>query len=402
MIEIERARLLVLDHVSPLRSEEVPLRAALGRTLAEPVESDSDVPAFDGSAMDGFAVRAADTQGARPDAPRTLQLVDESRAGRPAARSLEPGQAIAISTGAAMPDGADAVVQVEETRSTADSVDVLAEVTGGRDVRYAGEDIRAGSVACPSGTRLGPAELGVLASVGRASVRCHRRPHVRVVTTGDELLDPSDALRPGAVRNSNAYSIPALAQQAGSEVVGLGGTPDQLDATREAIREALASDVAVICGGVSVGAHDHVKRALSDLGVEELFWRVALRPGGPTWFGSHAGGVVFGLPGNPVSAMVTFILFVRPALLVLGGGRSESRRTTALLDRAYEKRPGRAHAIRCRLELREDGWHVDPFERQGSHVLTSMLGAGALAIIPAASTHVSAGSRVEIELLPDG
>ena len=402
MIEIERARLLVLDHVSPLRSEEVPLRAALGRTLAEPVESDSDVPAFDGSAMDGFAVRAADTQGARPDAPRKLQLVDESRAGRPAARSLEPGQAIAISTGAAMPDGADAVVQVEETRSTADSVDVLAEVTGGRDVRYAGEDIRAGSVACPRGTRLGPAELGVLASVGRASVRCHRRPHVRVVTTGDELLDPSDALRPGAMRNSNAYSIPALAQQAGSEVVGLGGAPDQLDATREAIREALASDLAVICGGVSVGAHDHVKRALSDLGVEELFWRVALRPGGPTWYGSHAGGVVFGLPGNPVSAMVTFILFVRPALLVLGGGRAESRRTTAVLDRAYEKSSGRAHAIRCRIELREDGWHVDPFERQGSHVLTSMLGAGALAIIPAASTHVPAGSRVEIELLGDG
>ena len=402
MIEIEQARLLVLDHVSPLGSEEVPLRGALGRMLAEPVESGGDVPAFDCSAMDGFAVRAADTLGARPDAPRKLQLVDESRAGRPAARSLEPGQAIAISTGAAMPDGADAVVQVEETRSTADSVDVLAEVTGGRDVRYAGEDIRAGSVACPSGTRLGPAELGVLASVGRASVRCHRRPHVRVVTTGDELLDPSDALRPGAMRNSNAYSIPALAQQAGSEVVGLGGTPDQLDATREAIREALASDVAVICGGVSVGAHDHVKRALSDLGVEELFWRVALRPGGPTWFGSHAGGVVFGLPGNPVSAMVTFILFVRPALLVLGGGRAESRRTTAVLDRAYEKSPGRAHAIRCRIELREDGWHVDPFERQGSHVLTSMLGAGALAIIPAASTHVSAGSRVEIELLPDG
>ena len=262
VIEIEQARLLVLDHVSPLGSEEVPLRGALGRMLAEPVESGGDVPAFDCSAMDGFAVRAADTLGARPDAPRKLELVDESRAGRPAARSLEPGQAIAISTGGAMPDGADAVVQVEETRSTTDSVDVLAEVTGGRDVRYAGEDIRAGSVACPSGTRLGPAELGVLASVGRASVRCHRRPHVRVVTTGDELLDPSDALRPGAMRNSNAYSIPALAQQAGSEVVGLGGAPDQLDATREAIREALASDVAVICGGVSVGAHDHVKRAL--------------------------------------------------------------------------------------------------------------------------------------------
>jgi len=225
---------------------------------------------------------------------------------------------------------------------------------------------------------------------------------VRVLTTGDELLGPGEELRPGAVRNTNAYAIPALAQRAGAEVVGLGSAPDQLDATRAAIVEALASDVAVICGGVSVGAHDHVKRALAELGVQQRFWRVALRPGGPTWFGNHADGVVFGLPGNPVSAMVTFILFVNPALLVLGGGRPQRRRTTAVLDRGYEKTSGRAHAIRCRIELREDGWHVDPFERQGSHVLTSMLGAGALAIIPAASTHVPAGSRVEIELLGDG
>jgi molybdopterin molybdotransferase len=332
----------------------------------------------------------------------TLRTVDESRAGRPAARSVEAGLAIAISTGAAMPDGADAVVRLEDTRSTADSVEVVAEVPAGRDVRYAGEDIRAGAVVCPGGTRLGPAELGVLASVGRSSLNCYRRPRVRVLTTGDELLGPDEPLRPGTVRNTNAYAIPALAQRAGAEVVGLGSAPDQIDATRTAIAEALASDVAVICGGVSVGAHDHVKRALAELGVQQRFWRVALRPGGPTWFGNHRDGVVFGLPGNPVSAMVTFILFVNPALLVLGGGQPQRRRTTAVLDRDHEKTPGRAHAIRCRIELREDGWHVDPFERQGSHVLTSMLGAGALAIIPAASTHVPAGSRVEIELLGDG
>jgi molybdopterin molybdotransferase len=401
-IEIEEARQLVLEHVAPLGGEHVPLRAGLGRVLAEAVESPGDVPAFDGSAMDGFAVRAADTEGAARDAPVRLRTVDESRAGRPATQVVKPGLAIAISTGAAMPDGADAVVRVEDTMSTDDSVEVLAEVAAGRDVRYAGEDIRAGAVVCPSGTRLGPAELGVLASVGRSSLNCYRRPRVRVLTTGDELLDPDDALRPAGVRNSNAYSIPALALRAGAEVVGLGSAPDQPAATRTAISEALASDVAVICGGVSVGAHDHVKRALAELGVQERFWRVALRPGGPTWFGGHAGGVVFGLPGNPVSAMVTFILFVNPALLVLGGGRPQRRRTTAVLDRAYEKTPGRAHAIRCRIELREDGWHVDPFERQGSHVLTSMLGAGALAIIPAASARVPAGSRVAIELLPNG
>lgn len=402
-IEIERARQLVLEQVSPLGSEQVPLRAALGRVLAQAVESGDDVPAFDGSAMDGFAVRAEDTQGARPDGAVRLRVVDASRAGRPAGRSVEPGQTIAISTGAALPDGADAVVRVEDTRSTADgSVEVLCEVGVGRDVRYASEDIRAGSVVCPSGTPLGPAELGVLASVGRSAVSCHRRPRVRVLTTGDELLDPDEPLRAGGVRNSNIYSIPALAQQEGAEVVGLGSAVDELEATRAAIGEALASDVAVICGGVSVGAHDHVKRALAELGVQELFWRVALKPGGPTWFGSHANGLVFGLPGNPVSAMVTFILFVRPALLVLGGSRPERRRTTAVIDRGYEKTPGRAHAIRCRTELREDGWHVDPHDRQGSHVLTSMLGADALAIIPAASGNVPAGAHVHIELLPGG
>src|SRR5262249_46302810 len=196
-IEIEQARQLVLEHVSPLGSENVELRAALGRVLAEVVESAGDVPAFDGSAMDGFAVRAADTHRAGPDAPVTLRTVDEPRAGRPATGSVERGRAIAISTGAAMPDGADSVVRVEDTRSTADSVEVLAEVARGRDVRYAGEDIRDGAVVCASGTRLGPAELGVLASVARASLNCHRRPRARVLATGDELLAPDEALATG-------------------------------------------------------------------------------------------------------------------------------------------------------------------------------------------------------------
>ncbi|HYM53731.1 MAG TPA: gephyrin-like molybdotransferase Glp [Solirubrobacteraceae bacterium] len=402
MIEIEEARRLVLEHISPLPGESVALRAALGRVLAEDVASPEDVPAFDGSAMDGFAVRAADTRGAQPDSPVRLRVVAESRAGHPATSSLTAGQAIAVSTGAVIPTGADAVVRVEETRSGDGLVEVLCEVEAHHDMRHAGEDIRGGDSVLLSGVRLGPAELGVLASSARSTVICHRRPTVWILTTGDELIEPEEPLRPGAVRNSNAYSIPALAERAGAEVIGVTAVPDNPEVTRAAIARTLESDVTVICGGVSVGAHDHVKQALGDLGVREIFWGVALKPGKPTWFGRHPGGLVFGLPGNPVSAMVTFALLVRPALHALSGAQPERRRTTARLDRDYEKSPGRAHAVRCRLQLREDGWHARPAERQGSHVLTSMLGADALAIIPTASGDVRAGERVEIELLGDG
>ena len=216
---------------------------------------------------------------------------------------------------------------------------------------------------------------------------------------GDELLEPEEEMRPGGVRNSNAYTIPALAERAGAEAVRAGSAADDLDATREAIAPALDSDVVVLCGGVSVGEHDHVKEALAELGVQRSFWGVALKPGKPTWFGTRGATLVFGLPGNPVSAMVTFVLLVRPALLALGGGRPERLRTTARLGRDCDKPPGRTHALRCRLELREDGWHAHPFERQASHVLTSMLGADCLALLPAASGPVRAGERVEVELL---
>jgi molybdopterin molybdotransferase len=401
-LEIEEARRLILERTSPLAVESVELRASLGRTLAEDVISPEDVPDFDSSAMDGFAVRAADTRGAGRDSPATLRIVGESRAGHPAKTRVEAGEAVEISTGAAIPAGADAVVRVEETTSERGIVQILSEAEVHTDIRYAGEDIVSGETVLEIGTRLGPAELGVLASAARPAVTCYSRPTVAVLTTGDELIEPGQPMRPGAIRNSNAYSIPALAERAGADVTGVAIVPDDPGETRAAIAQALGSDVTVICGGVSVGAHDHVRQALADLEVEQVFWRVALKPGKPTWFGIREGGLVFGLPGNPVSAMVTFILLVRPALQVMSGRRPKRDRTTAILDRDYEKRPGRAHAVRCRLELREDGWHAVPAERHGSHILTSMLGAEALAIVPTASGDVRAGERVEIELLGDG
>jgi molybdopterin molybdotransferase len=373
---------------------------ALGRVLAEDATSAEPVPGFDNSAMDGFAVRAADTRGAEGGRPVELALAGESRAGHPARRALARGEAIAISTGAVVPEGADAVVRIEDTSVGEGQVTVRVRAESGAYIRRAGEDIRAGDTVIPRGGEIGPAELGVLASLGLAGVRCARRPRLSVLTTGDELRAPGEELGPGAVRNSNAYSVPALAERAGAELAGLETSADDPGATREAVSAALVADVAVICWGVSVGEHDHVRPAVAELGVEQIFWGVALKPGKPTWFGTRGGTLAFGLPGNPVSAMVTFLLFVRPALRAMLGAAQEATRLAAILDRGIDKRPGRAHAVRCSLEAGPDGWHARPTGDQGSHVLTSMLGADALAILPTDSGSVAAGERVMVELLP--
>ena len=397
LTEIEVARALVLERTTSMPSERVELGAALGRILAEDVTSADPVPGFDSSAMDGYGIRAADTD----RGVASLAVVGESRAGHPAARALNAGEAIAISTGAVVPEGADAVVRVEDTDAGASTVEVQVRVDVGRDIRRAGEDIRAGETVIAAGTGLGPAELGVLASVGRGDVACAVRPRVTVLTTGDELQEPGEPLRPGAIRNSNAYSVAALVERAGAELVVAEIVRDDRDLTRTALERALDGELTVVSGGVSVGEHDHVRPALAALRVEQVFWGVALRPGKPTYFGVHPpASLVFGLPGNPVSAIVTFMLFVRPAILRMLGAEERVARATAILDEDYKKVPGRAHLVRCRLELADDGWHARPTKDQGSHILTSMLGADALAIVPTESGPVSAGERVEIELLP--
>ena len=389
----------MLERVRPLPTETVETGEALGRVLGADVVGADDVPPFDNSAMDGFAVRAADTAGASDAAPVSLALADESRAGRPATRSLRAGEAIRISTGAVIPDGADAVVRVEDTNDRGDTVAVKVAVPVGKEIRRAGDDIRAGERVLERGTRVGPAELGVLASVGAAAVECSLRPAVAVIATGDELVSPGRPLAPGQIRNTNVYSVPAQALGAGAEVSSAVTVGDDHDATVAAVAHGLDADALVLSGGVSVGEHDHVKDALAEHGVEQVFWGVALRPGHPTWFGMRGSTFVFGLPGNPVSAMVTFHLFVRPALLALAGAAQLRRRATAVIDEPYAKRPGRAHVVRCTLEARDDGWHVRPTKAQGSHVLTSMLGAQAFALLEMERGDVAEGERVEIELL---
>jgi molybdopterin molybdotransferase len=398
-IELDDARRLVIEGLSALGAEDVELGRALGRRLGADAVASVPVQGFDNSSMDGYALRAADTLGSTPASPAVLRVVDESRAGHPAGAAVDVGEAIAISTGAMLPAGADAVVRLEDTTAAEDAVLVEVEATPGENVRLAGEDFAAGDAVLGSGSRIGPAALGTLATLDLDPVPCVKRPRVAILTSGDELTRPGEPLGAGAIRDSNARTLPALAELAGAEVVSVAWAPDDPAATRDALATALDADVAIVCGGVSVGAHDHVKAALAELGAEQVFWRIALKPGGPTWFGRRGRTLVFGLPGNPVSAMVTFLLLARPALLVLGGGDPTARRTLAALATDYEKPAGRAHAARCALELTEDGWRAHPHPRQGSNVLTSMVAADCLALIPAGVTRVGAGEKVEIELL---
>jgi molybdopterin molybdotransferase len=391
LISIAEARRRVLEAVRPLRHEEVVLADALGRVLAEDVLAAVDVPPFDSSAMDGYAVvagRAAE-----------LELIGEARAGHPAGRGLQPGAAIRISTGAAVPDGATAVVPAERTEPAGAAVRVPA-TEAGANIRRAGEDVRAGSTVLAFGTVVGPAELGVAASVGCGVLRCSARPRVALLVTGDELTEPGARLGAGDIYSSNGFALAGQVGRAGATLLGRETVRDAASPTREALGRALAgADVVIVSGGVSVGPHDHVKGALGELGVEERFWGVRLRPGKPVWFGTRDGALVFGLPGNPVSAMVTFQLFVRPALAALQGADPGPTRGSAILDEAIPRNPRREEAVRVRLRTAEDGWHATTTGPQGSHVLTSMLGAAALALIAPGAGEVAAGERVEIELL---
>jgi molybdopterin molybdotransferase len=400
LTDVDTARGLVLDRVRPSGREIVALREADGRILAREAVSRVDVPGFDNSAMDGFAVRAGELAGAEQQAPRELRVVDESRAGHPATAELGPGEAIAISTGAMVPAGADAVVRAEDTDRSGEVVAVTVGAGPGANIRRAGEDIRAGDLLLGPGSRLDAAGLGALAAGGIAAVECARRPRVAMLLTGDELVEPDRELGPGQIHDSNAYAVPPLATAAGAEIDFVEVIGDDRGTTTKAVERGLAGDALVVCGGVSVGEHDHVRPALEALAVEQVFWGVALRPGKPTYFGVAPGGtLVFGLPGNPVSAMVTFLLFVRPALLAMQGADPGAAAVRARLTTAYAKSPGRAEAIRVRLEAGAGGWEATPTGPQGSHVLTSMLGADGLAFAPADAGELPAGTELVTELL---
>jgi len=400
LISIEEARTRVLTEAAALPSETIALSEALGSVLAEDIIASHNVPPFNNSGMDGYAVRASDTVEATTDSPVRLPISDTLPAGHVAAHGLKPGEAIRIMTGAPLPDGADTVVQSELT-SEDDGYLVLVEpVKRGKNIRRAGEDVATGDRVLSAGTPLGPAEIGVLASLGHARLLVYRRPRVAIISTGSELVEVDQPLGPGQIRNSNSYSLRAQCLQLGIAAAAFGIVPDDYEATRTAIEAGLDYDVLLTSGGVSVGRFDFVKDVQDELGVERRLWGVAMKPGKPLAFGVRGGTLVFGLPGNPVSAMVSFELFVRPALLRLMGYRKTTRpQYQAIIEEDVANPDGRTYVVRVRA-WREDGtWHVSSTGAQGSGILRSMVGANGLAFIPGGPRGVRAGDGVEFLLL---
>lgn len=384
-LDIAQAQALIAEQCSLLAAETTAIDQALGLVLAEQVVASGDVPSRANSAMDGFAVQAG-------EAGRTLAVIGESRAGTPAKVVVGAGEAVRISTGATIPDGADSVAPIELVEDQGAKVTLLEEQTTGRNVRMAGEDLRAGDAVLAPGRELGAAELGIAVAAGRAELQCVRRARVAVIATGDELREPGAELAAGELHDSNLTTLQALVREAGAEVVLAGHVGDDPAATQQLFAEALGqSDLVVCSGGVSVGPHDHVKGAFIELGVEERFWRVALRPGRPTWFGSRDQQLVFGLPGNPVSAMVTFLLFVAPALRAIQG-RPPQQIGSAALGEAIERHPDRDECVRVRLD-QDEAFATGP---QGSHILSSMTLADALAVVPRGEGSLAAGSQIEL------
>lgn len=395
LISIAEARSLVLAATPRLDAERVALPRALGRVLSATLRARSDIPPFDSSAMDGYALSPG-------PAGRSLRVVGESRAGAPAAASAREldGVAIRISTGAAVPAGAGAVIRQEDVELEGERVRTDAAVSAGANIRRAGEDMRRGEAVLEAGVRLGAIELGAAAAAGAGELAVSRRPRVAVLCTGDELREPGEPLGAGEIHNSNAPMLSALAAGCGAEVVRVDRVGDDRDGTEAAIAAALeAADALVACGGVSVGPHDHVKPALAALGVEQRFWRVALQPGKPTWFGVRGQRLVFALPGNPVSAAVTFSLFVRPALWALQG-RTVRAPETARLGTPVPRSGQREQAVRVRLERGAAGVVAHPTGPQGSHLLGSLLAADALALIPPGPGEEPRGGEVLIEPAP--
>jgi molybdopterin molybdotransferase len=396
-ISIEDARRAVLENATLLQAEQVDLDDAFGRVLATDAVAPGDLPPFASSAMDGFALLAQDTSAA----PARLRVIGEARAGAPAAMSVEPGAAIRVSTGGQMPAGADAVVRQELTSQDGDEVVILEAVAPGNDVRYAGEDIPAGATILQAGTLLGAAEIGGLAAVNIARPQVVRRPRVALVSTGDEIVDPGPELRPGQIRDANRPALTAAARAAGAEVVASLRVGDDRERTVERLTEALAdADVVATIGGVSVGPHDHVRPALEQLGARQVFCRVSLKPGGQVCFYiASNGALVFALPGNPASALTAFRVLVVPALFAMLG-RSQALHTArgvAAVD--LPGTIGRTSVIRCFAEMHDDGWHVTPNGDQRSHILTSMIGLPALALVPEDREVLPAGEPVDIEFV---
>ena len=404
MISVEQALEKVLDYVDVLEEEESPILDSLGQVLAEDITSSIDVPPLDNSAMDGYAVRAEDTRGASQQSPQCLQIIGTVAAGSIPRYEVKPGTAIRIMTGAPVPKGADTVVQFENTDETereknSKEIGIWNEARPGLNIRRAGEDITRGSLVLRKGTVLRPAEIGVLASLGRGQVKVVRRPVVAILATGNEVVDISQTLPPGKIYNSNTYGLAALVRRYGGIPKLMGIALDDEESLVTNLRQGLESDMLITTGGVSVGDYDVVKDVLAKEG-EITFWRVRMKPGKPLAFGRIKGIPHLGLPGNPVSAMTTFELFARPAILKMMGRKEWPRPTLqAIIENPVVNTDGRRIFARAIVEKRDDQYFARLTGPQGSGILTSMSSANGLVVVPEDKARVEAGETVQVMML---
>jgi molybdopterin molybdotransferase len=399
MLTVDEVRKRVLESVNPLDAEEVRVAHALGLVLAEDVRAPHSLPRFANSAMDGYAVRGADAEQASADAPVELRLVGEIRAGDSGDLPVGPGAAVRIMTGAPLPPGADAVVQVEETEERNGVVQVKGATASGRNVRPAGDDVSEGDLVVAAGTELGPGELALLASLGASPLKAIRRPLVATIVTGDELIAPEQDPQPGQIRDSNSVALRTLVLEAGGKPLEFPPVADDRDATIATFeRAARDADLIVSSGGVSVGRYDFVKSVVEELGAIEL-WRVAMQPGKPIVVGDVKSTPFIGLPGNPVSIHVGFEQFVRPAIRRMRGCASLQRPLiTAELAESVHKKPGRLHFVRVRLDFSDGHWRATPAGPQGSHIQSSLVGCHGVARFPKEASELPAGADVEVEV----
>jgi molybdenum cofactor synthesis domain-containing protein len=399
LIEYPEAVRRVLENTRLLPAENVPLLETRGLALAEDVRAKFDSPPFDNSAVDGYAVRSADAE-----TGRVFRVVDEAPAGRPASKSVGEGEAVKIFTGGVIPEGADAVVMVENTTGWGEEFELKKAALPGQNVRESGEDVREGDVILKEGTEVGPPEIALAATQGYGWLPVFGRPKVVVLSTGTELVEPGARdLEPGEIYDSNSFAMIAQAREIGVEARRISAASDDAGVIRDAVREAFATaDVVVTSGGVSVGEKDLVKSTMLELGVEQVFWGVKFKPGKPLFFGVRDDVRFFGLPGNPVSAMVCFELFVRPALMKMMG-REDKRRPhiEVYFEQDVKNRFGRMHAMRVGLERTEKGWLARSVGAQGSGLVSSLTKADALALIGPESEGVRAGEPVEAIVLRD-
>jgi molybdopterin molybdotransferase len=399
------AAIRILEHVHRQPPLRVPLDDALDGVLAEDVVSPLDIPAWTNSAMDGYAARGDDVRGATETAPRRLAVIEHIPAGAFPTRRIQPGTCARIFTGAPLPDGADSVIRQEDTDQGTETVAVFKDRDVGVNIRRRGEDIRKGTRVLAAGDELGPAELGVLASLAVAHPVIFRRPRVAILGSGDEIVDvdqPDLILSGEKIASSNTHTLVALVRKAGGEPVNLGIARDTPDSLREHILRARECDLLVTTAGISVGEHDHLRTVLTDLGAELKFWKLRMRPGAPVGFGLLDGLPWIGLPGNPVSTMVCFELFVRPAIRKLAGRRLPFRRgVTVRVAEPIRLGPKLQHFLRAVVTPGPEGLEVRLTGPQGSGILTSMVKANALLVIPEGQHETPAGALALAILLDD-